>query len=261
MSLFKNLMGGSFIDSWDLVPNGTWSVMESMYDNFLNDNDKNQRIPKKIHQIWLGEMPELHKNLIPNIIKNHPDWEYKLWGEEDLQKLPMQNKKLFDSLTNLGAKSDIARYEILYNEGGIYLDSDFEMVTSFDSLIHNDFFTGVGHSNEPMVFNGLIGCTKKNKIIKNILYDLNNSSVDNDITDVNQIMSFCGPYFFSKHFFNYVNENKNDKIVVLPTPYFYCLPATEREKVRKPFGEVKDYVYQYTTDKTICIHLWYNSWQ
>jgi mannosyltransferase OCH1-like enzyme len=264
MSSFLNLMKNKPVKSWDTVPNADWNSLESLYDDFLSNTNYNQNIPKKIHQIWLGEMPENHKKLIPKIIENHPEWEYKLWLFDDLKNYPMMNKNIYDSISNLGAKSDIARYEILYSEGGIYLDSDFDMVKSFNSLIHNHFFTGVGHANEPMVFNGLIGSQKKHKLLKNLLNKLQETFITNKnfFTDGDPMFT-TGPYFFSKVFFDYVKnyQKKEEKIVVLPTPYFYPLPATERHKIRGKENEYKDFIYSYVSDETICIHLWYNSWQ
>jgi len=263
MESFKKLMGCDLISHWNVVPNGNWDIIEELYNKFQNSGNKVDKIPKKIHQIWIGDMPKEHKQLIPKIIENHPEWEYKLWGEEDLRDYPMINRELYDNLSNYGSKSDVARYEILYREGGIYLDSDFEMVTSFDSLLKNDFFTGVGHSREPMVFNGLIGATKNNNLLKNLLNLLYDNFKNIDVSNNNHetIMNNTGPYFFSTVFFDYINSQKDEDIVVLPTPYFYPLPATERHKIRGRFDDLKDYIYSYNTEKTICIHLWYNSWQ
>lgn len=248
---FKKLMGRRLIESED------WDRLEVLYSNYLKikDNKEPELTPKKIHQIWLGEMPESHKMLIPKIIGNHNGWEYKLWTMEELKDYPMVNRELFDSVSNLGSKSDIARYEILYNEGGIYLDSDFEMVTSFDTLLCNEFFTGCGHIEKPEVFNGLVGCSKNNELMSLILNGLKGKTKEGDI------MHNTGPYYFSSLFFNYIKDNMDKKIVVLPTPYFYPFPASERFLIRNKFNQLKDFIYSFNTDDTICIHLWYNSWQ
>ena len=246
---FKVLMGRK------LNPSEDWDRLEKLYQNYIESSSEQQLIPKKIHQIWLGEMPEAHKKLIPKIIENHTGWEYKLWTLDDLKNYPMVNKELFNSVNNLGSKSDIARYEILYNEGGIYLDSDFEMVKNFDSLIYNEFFTGCGHIDNPEVFNGLIGCTKNNELMGLLVEGLKSKGVDGDI------MHNTGPYYFSSIFFEYIKKNMGKKIVVLPTPYFYPLPASERFKIRNRFDELKKFIYSFNTSHTICIHLWYNSWQ
>ena len=248
MDTFKKLIGINLKQCED------WDRVGVLFEKFLNNNSKENRIPKKIHQIWLGEIPELHKKLIPKIKKNHPDWEYKLWGFDDVKDYPLINRDLFESEQNLGAKSDILRYEILYNEGGFYMDSDFEMVTNFDSLLNNDFVTGTGHMEDPILFNGLIGCTKNNELIKNIIDKIKENNSDD-------IMYKTGPYHFSSVFFEYIKNNMDKNIVVLPTPYFYPLPATERFKIRGNEENLKDYIYSFNTEETICIHLWYNSWQ
>lgn len=249
MEDFKKLM------DYNLSPSTDWDNLSILYNNFINNKTEESLIPKKIHQIWLGTMPEPQKRLIPKIIDNHKGWEYKLWSFEDLENYPMRNKDLFNSVKNLGAKSDIARYEILYNEGGIYLDSDFEMVTNFESLINNEFFTGVGRVPTPEVFNGLIGCTKNNELMGLVLDGLKDKPSDGNV------MSLTGPYHFASIFFNYIKNNMDKKIVALPTPYFYPLPSTQRFMIRNNELRYKDYIHSFNTDKTICIHLWYNSWQ
>lgn len=249
MSDFKTLMGGN------LIPSEDWDRLGILYEKFLNNKSTEQKIPKKIHQIWLGEMPPLQKKLIPKIIENHPGWEYKLWTFDNIKDYPLINQELFDKTTNLGSKSDILRYEILYNEGGFYMDSDFEMVKSFDSLLNNEFVGGIGHVTAPEVFNGLIGCTKNNELIKIAIDRLKNSPSDGDI------MHLTGPYYFSSILFEYIKTNMDKDIVVLPTPYFYPFPASERFKTRGREEQLKDYIYSFNSDKTLCIHLWYNSWQ
>jgi mannosyltransferase OCH1-like enzyme len=249
VSKFEELMGE------DLSKSIEWNIAARLYHNFVRDKNKEQLIPKKIHQIWFGEMPNEHKKLIPGIREKHPGWEYKLWTIEDAEQYPMRNRELFDKTENLGSKSDIFRYEVLYNEGGIYLDSDFDMVKSFDSLLHNELFTGIGHVQEPEVFNGLIGCTKNHELMGKIVEGLEKESVDD-------IMSCTGPYYFTKHFFNYlIHDQKSDKIVILPTPYFYPFPAVYRHYIRNKVDRMKKYIHSFNTKETICVHLWFNSWQ
>lgn len=263
MDEFKKLMGRNLIEKWDVVPNADWDILENLYQKHINNEQKKEKIPKKIHQIWLGSnIPPFFEKLSLKIKNNHPDWEYKLWTDTEISNIPLINQKLYNSLKNFGSKSDVVRYEILYREGGVYMDTDFEMVKSFDELLYLDFFTGVGHSTEPMVFNGLFGSVKNSNLLKNIIFNLREKfNSDNNIINSDPMYS-TGPYFFSKIFFDYINnfENKNEKIVVLPTPYFYPLPATERFKIRNRFDELKNFIYSFNTDKTICIHLWNNSW-
>jgi len=129
------------------------------------------RIPKIIHQIWLGNpFPEKWLWLRETWLKNHPDWQYILWTEKEIEEFGLTNQKLYDQATNYGEKSDIARYEILYRYGGLYVDTDFECIKSFDPLHHYcDFYAGTEYISRFITFNGLIGCRKHHPIMKNAL--------------------------------------------------------------------------------------------
>lgn len=259
MTSFKSVMAVDLVNSWDKVPNGCWDLLEDLYIRYNEEKSTTQKIPKKIHQIWIGEIPETIIELSNQIKTINSDWEYKLWTMDDLKDYPMRNKNLFDCLQNPGSKSDVARYEIIYNEGGIYLDTDFKVITKFDSIINCDFFTGVGHSKEPMVFNGLFGSTPKNIFLESLLTSLKNQEFDCNTNDKESIMNFSGPYFFSNQFFSFIKQNPSSDFVVFPTPYFYPLPATERNNVRNNINH--ELITQYISDKTICVHLWFCSWQ
>lgn len=93
-------------------------------------------IPKKIHQIWIGEsaIPRSWELDCKEIKKRHPDWEYIFWGNEkvntELDKMPKNVKEkyqYFFSEKKWAYACDILRYWILYKHGGVYLDCDFKM--------------------------------------------------------------------------------------------------------------------------------------
>ena len=84
-------------------------------------------IPKKIHQIWIG-----HK--APPIIwcdswrkryrSQYPGWEYKLWTDAEVAKMKLRTKEFYDKESMFQCKADLLRLEILWEEGGIYIDAD-----------------------------------------------------------------------------------------------------------------------------------------
>lgn len=103
------------------------------------------RIPKIIHQIWLGgEVPETCKKWMETW-QNLEGWEYKLWTDKDLAEFPLYNRDLFNAITNHAEKSDILRLEILYQYGGVYVDTDFACTRPdwFEEL-HRDFDFYIG---------------------------------------------------------------------------------------------------------------------
>ena len=101
-------------------------------------------IPKKIHYIWFGrgEKNDRVKHCIESWKKYLPDYEIIEWNEDnfdvnfnDFTKKAYENKK-WDYV------SDVARLWILYNEGGIYMDTDVEVLKPYDNLLHLSGFTG-----------------------------------------------------------------------------------------------------------------------
>lgn len=93
-------------------------------------------IPKIFHQTWLGNdpMPQSYIELRNTWLKYHPDWKAVLWTKDNMPKLV--NKHIYDQLNNLGAKSDLVRYEVLYQYGGWYADGDTQCFKSIDELLN-----------------------------------------------------------------------------------------------------------------------------
>merc|ERR1712070_1358542 len=100
-------------------------------------------IPRIIHQVWIGgELPHRFQRLAASWKRLHPDWEYKLWTDSDVKGLRLRNRELFERAKNPGQKSDILRLEVLYQYGGLYVDTDFECLKSFESSLANLRFFG-----------------------------------------------------------------------------------------------------------------------
>lgn len=95
-------------------------------------------IPKLIHQIWAGPnpFPDKYRALTDTWTKLHPGWVYKLWTDATLPLLI--NQALFDAMSNMVGRSDIARYELIYKYGGLYCDMDYEAKQNLEPLIAND---------------------------------------------------------------------------------------------------------------------------
>lgn len=127
-------------------------------------------IPKKIHYCWFGgnPLPEKDKKCIESWKKYCPDYEIIRWDESNYDI----NKNLFMkqayNAKKWGFVPDYARLDIIYNEGGIYLDTDVEIIKNLDPLLDNDGFMGFegGESVSP----GLgFGAKKGHPTIKKIM--------------------------------------------------------------------------------------------
>lgn len=99
-------------------------------------------IPKKIHYCWLSDdsMPEKLQQCIDSWKKYLPDYELVKW---DLQRFPLAKnawvREAFISRKYAFA-ADYIRLYALATEGGIYLDSDVEVLKSFDPLLDLPYF-------------------------------------------------------------------------------------------------------------------------
>ena len=113
------------------------------------------KIPKVIHYCWFGggQMPAIHQKYIRSWKKYCPDYEIVRWDESN-----------FDIHENCYAEeayqcgkwafvSDYARLKIIYDHGGIYLDTDVELLKPLDPLLEYEGF--MGFQNDALVSSGL----------------------------------------------------------------------------------------------------------
>lgn len=127
-------------------------------------------IPKKIHYCWFGgkELPDQVKQCIESWKVCCPDYEIIRWNESnfDYQKYAF-TKEAYDA-KKWAFVSDVARLDIIYNYGGIYLDTDVELLTSLDRFLDNAAFMGFEQGRK--VNTGLgFGAEKGNPVIKSNL--------------------------------------------------------------------------------------------
>jgi len=89
-------------------------------------------IPRTIHQIWLGPKQAPQADMASWREKHPPPgWTYKVWHEGNLPTL--RHQALFDAFHGVyHGQSDILRYEILYQFGGIYADADSTCLRTLD---------------------------------------------------------------------------------------------------------------------------------
>ncbi|MDR1688881.1 MAG: hypothetical protein LBS21_09775 [Clostridiales bacterium] len=103
-----------------------------------------QVIPKIIHYFWFGDkpIPERHKLFIGSWRLHCPDYDIIEWNESnyDVSKF-LYTKEA--ALANRWSKvATYARLDVVYNYGGICMDTDVEMFKSLDELLYNDAFIG-----------------------------------------------------------------------------------------------------------------------
>jgi len=132
-------------------------------------------IPKTIHYCWFGrgQMPELALRCIESWHKYMPDWEYKLWNEDnfDVQSVPYV-KEAYES-RKFAFVTDYVRLWALYTEGGIYMDTDVEILKPLDDLLHLNAFTGYEGSKYQPPVTGLMASVAHGEWVKEQLDSYN----------------------------------------------------------------------------------------
>ena len=127
-------------------------------------------IPKKIHYCWIGgnPLPKLAKKCIASWKKHCPDYEIIEWNEDNYDFT--KNKYMKDAFEakKWGFVPDYARLDIIYQHGGIYLDTDVEIIKSFDSLLKNKGFAGF-ESEQYVNFGQGFGAEAGNQVLKTLL--------------------------------------------------------------------------------------------
>ncbi len=101
-------------------------------------------IPKIIHYCWFGQaaLPELAQKCIDSWHKHMPDYEYKLWNEDNFDIHCNSYVKEAYMAKKYAFVSDYVRLYALYHEGGIYMDTDVEVLKPYDDLLTLSGFIG-----------------------------------------------------------------------------------------------------------------------
>lgn len=135
------------LEIFDHVPAYIYAFLMNMDEGgqFSIKHTKEMRIPKKIHYCWFGgnPIPDLYQRNIESWKKYCPDYEIIEWNESnyDIRK----NQFMYQAYQRKAWAfvPDYARKDIIYNYGGIYFDTDVEVLKPLDELLYNEFFIGM----------------------------------------------------------------------------------------------------------------------
>lgn len=131
-------------------------------------------IPKKIHYCWFGkgELSTKSKKCIESWKKHCPDYEIIEWNEDNFDINQNEYTKRVYNEKKYAFLSDYARLKIVYEQGGIYLDVDVEIIKPIDALLHNKAF--FGFETEDYINTGVgFGAEKGNLAVKTLLDEYN----------------------------------------------------------------------------------------
>lgn len=127
-------------------------------------------IPKKIHYCWFGrnELPPKAKKCIDSWKKYCPDYEIIEWNEENFNVNMNAYTKMCYEQKKYAFLTDYVRLLVIAEHGGIYFDTDVEVIKSFDKLLDCEAFFGFENNN--YVATGLgFGAVANNEIVFQML--------------------------------------------------------------------------------------------
>ncbi|WP_338934867.1 glycosyltransferase family 32 protein [Lactobacillus helveticus] len=212
----------------------------------------NYKIPKVIHYFWFGNNPEpqIVKKCILSWKKYCPDYEIKRWDETNFNvKECAYTNEAYDA-KKWAYVSDYARFKVLYTYGGVYLDTDVELIKPIDSIIKNGPFFALETEKYDSVNPGIGMATfANNPFCKKIIQNYDNSHFLNK--DGLPILTPVG-----KRVASFLKEDglkpmngvqKVDGITIYPKDYFCPLNYFTGEKK--------------ITSNTVAIHHYVASWK
>lgn len=128
-------------------------------------------IPKVIHYCWFGgnPLPSDVKKCIASWKKFCPDYEIVEWNESNFDVNCHPFAKVAYEAKAWAFVSDYARLKIVYDNGGIYLDTDVELLKKPDFLLENQCYIGI-QQPESLCNTGLgFGAEKSSPVVKKML--------------------------------------------------------------------------------------------
>lgn len=204
-------------------------------------------IPKIIHYCWFGgkELPALEQRCLDSWAEKLPDYEIKRWDESnfEIDKYPFAVEAYRQK--KFAFVADVARLHVLEAEGGIYLDTDIEILKSFDDLLSNKLV--MGFETDGVIQTGVIASQAHNAIISEMLEYYRSKTGFDPVADG----SVPNSALFAKAF-EAMNIPLHNQIY--QSPDLLLLPSEYLCPIDQATWEIK------VTDNTYCIHYLAGSW-
>jgi hypothetical protein len=197
---------------------------------------RRQWIPRVIHRVWIGPepLPSEHRGFGETWRRHHPGWEHCLWTDGDLPSLAIPEEALLRA-RDPSETSNLVRYHVLAEHGGVYVDTDFECLRSIEPLLGG--IRAFAASEGPgRVGSGIIGATPGHPALRRVA-ELSLQTVGSSRT-----VRSTGPVLFSHVLCDF------PEVTIFPPelffPYLWDEPHPRHERF----------------DGAYAVHHWARSW-
>lgn len=208
-------------------------------------------IPKKVHYIWLGGKPKdkLTEICLITWKDKMPEYEFIEWNETnlDLDKIAQESEYFAECKKRklYAFMADYLRIKILYEQGGIYIDTDVQAIKSLNPLLDRDLILGYEewslNTVKRKIGTGFIASERKNWFVEKIYNFYNNEIMKSDMFIIPAIITSI---------YDKLNDEEKKKIEILPKEYFAPYDSS---------GTIK-FSQDLITENTYVIHWFSNSW-
>lgn len=206
-------------------------------------------IPKTIHYCWFGRgvMSQQVKDCIASWHEHMPDYNYKLWNEDnvDIDSIPYAKEAYAAGI--YAFVSDYVRLWALCNEGGLYLDTDVKVFKAFDDLLEYKAFAGFEGSKHLPVGTCVMASEAHGEWVTEMLevYRDRHFIKPDGTGDMTSNVQLITGIMASKGFRQDGTDQDYKDLHVFPVEYFCPMQTT---------GEY------FRTENTYCDHLGVGSW-
>jgi hypothetical protein len=230
-------------------------------------------IPKTIHYCWFGRnpLPESAKKCIASWRKFLPDYEIIEWNEDNYDV----NKIAYTAEAYAAKKyafvSDYARFDILYQYGGLYFDTDVEVIKPFDDIVANGPFMGceidakrgdsiavapglglgvnpgLGLYKEILNYYANLHYIVDGQIIENVTVVTHTTNVlfQHGLKDVPGIQRVAGVTIYPKDYFNPLDDNTGKLTVTTNTYSIHWYSKTWLDKQLQIRNKITRVIHRY----------------
>lgn len=206
-------------------------------------------IPRVIHYCWFGgsEIPELARRCIASWHEYMPNYKYKLWNEDNFDINQISYTKEAYEAQKFAFVSDYVRLWALEQEGGIYMDVDFEVYKPFDDLLNYKAFAGFEGSKHSPLMMGVIASEAHGVWVaeQREAYLKRHFLTADGSMDLTTNVQFITDRMRKQGFVQNGQEQDYKDLHVFPVEYF-CPRQTTGEYIK--------------TENTYCDHLGLRSW-
>ena len=214
----------------------------------MNCGEDDSMIPKVIHYCWFGgnDIPDEFKKYMDSWKTWCPDYTIKRWDEDNFDINICKYVKEAYEQKKWAFVSDYVRLYVLYNEGGVYVDTDVEILRNIDEFLKHDAFSGFESSE--FIPTGIMASKKEFPLFGELLklYDDRSFLLKNGTMDLTTNCSIITDFCMEK---GLVLNCKKQNIMgfELYPPEYFCPKNPNNGKMKM-------------TENTYCIHHFAGSW-